>query len=524
MATIVTVHGTFANSDSDTGEKWWQHDSPFETHLKELLEADEGELKFEPFHWSGLNSETSRRSAGHHLFTKMKALDADGEPYSVIGHSHGGSVIATSLMESAKHKNPLSNLKQWLTIGTPFITTKKERLLFSRLGLWGKSAYVALLTTALMWLLTTDFDKLTAKALSDKTTLIGVIFFFLFILIPFWLFYFIMRYFNARKLHLYKPKTVAFADQGFRPRWLSLWHQNDEAVRGLSALKKMKLDVFHKDFAINPIALLSVFILPLLVIQLINSQSAMQSLHRTAVDSLGFRSGLAYVDDKVGNEIRLKGNGNSIRANVTFLLDFTTYGVLRAIGSKKNDEVTRALVGLLTVPIILLFLAFAITIVINYLAKIISAFLSRKLNPLTMGQLRATALGSDTQEDNAVDAADWPMWMGKGFPPLPDPLGPDLQATSDAAVSNAVPKFRSALGSFTAAKSSQEKSDMLSEYLTWEELIHTSYFNSAQFRKLVAYALAQSDGLHASEAFRRDEDFELIASLYAQLSSQPALS
>ena len=104
MATIITVHGTFA-SGPDTGEKWWQHTSPFETHMSELLEADEGELKFEPFIWSGLNSETSRRKAGHHLFDKMKTLDGSGEPYSVIGHSHGGSVISASLMESAKRKN-----------------------------------------------------------------------------------------------------------------------------------------------------------------------------------------------------------------------------------------------------------------------------------------------------------------------------------------------------------------------------------------------------------------------------------
>ena len=84
MATIVTVHGTFA-SGPDTGEKWWQHSSRFETYLSDLLEADEGEVKFEPFIWSGLNSETSRRSAGHALYSRLSELDTEGEVCSLIG-------------------------------------------------------------------------------------------------------------------------------------------------------------------------------------------------------------------------------------------------------------------------------------------------------------------------------------------------------------------------------------------------------------------------------------------------------
>ena len=260
------------------------------------------------------------------------------------------------------------------------------------------------------------------------------------------------------------------------------------------------------------------------MIWLVNSAQTVRNVYSTATNSYGYVSNADTIEEKVGEKLRLIGDGESVAINVAFLVDLQAYGLVKLTNITQNTPGRRAALGIVTLPIILLFTALAITIIMGFLAKGVSSFLSGKLNPLTMSQIRATALGSDTLEDIAVDAADWPMWMGKGFPPLPDPLGPDLQATSDAAVSKAVPKFRSALGSFTAAKSSQEKSDMLSEYLTWEELIHTSYFNSPQFRKLMAYALAQSDGFHASEAFRCDEDFELIASLYAQLSSQATLS
>lgn len=135
-----------------------------------------------------------------------------------------------------------------------------------------------------------------------------------------------------------------------------------------------------------------------------------------------------------------------------------------------------------------------------------------------MSQIRASALGSDTLEDRAIDAADWPMWLGQGYPPLPDPVGSEIQAYSDSAISKVVPKFRDAVRSFTATTGNQERSDMLSEYLTWDELIHTSYFYNTKFCKLIAYALIQTEGFRATEAFRNDPDFEAVADWYSDLT------
>ena len=255
---------------------------------------------------------------------------------------------------------------------------------------------------------------------------------------------------------------------------------------------------------------------------LVNSSGTMNQLYQAATQNYGFKSTFTNIDELISDQKKLIRDGHSMRSNITFLMEAVSYGALRITGVK-DSGVARELMSIVALPLLLLLTSLAITFAMSGLANGVSAFLSGKLNPLTMSQVRATALGSDTQEDIAVDAAEWPMWMGKGFPPLPEPLGPALQATSDAAVSKVVPKFRNALGSFAAAKSSQEKSDMLSEYLTWDELIHTSYFHNPQFLKLVAYTISQTDGFHASKAFREDQDFKLVAGLYEQLSNQTEL-
>jgi triacylglycerol esterase/lipase EstA (alpha/beta hydrolase family) len=124
MATIVTVHGTFA-SGPEEGEKWWQKGSEFTRHIGTLVEADGGTLAVQPHVWDGLNSERSRRNAGEALYHRLSTLDRNGEPVCVIGHSHGGSVIAAALMQSARRRDPLPRLGMWITVGTPFIRTER---------------------------------------------------------------------------------------------------------------------------------------------------------------------------------------------------------------------------------------------------------------------------------------------------------------------------------------------------------------------------------------------------------------
>ena len=129
MATIITVHGTFAHLGGVPSEEaapgaeaqWWQRGSATEADIKTLVAGADGPVRMEPFVWNGDNSELERRKAGQALLRRMKALEKDSEPYCVIGHSHGGSVISSALLEAAAYKEPLNGLKQWITVGTPFV-------------------------------------------------------------------------------------------------------------------------------------------------------------------------------------------------------------------------------------------------------------------------------------------------------------------------------------------------------------------------------------------------------------------
>ena len=134
MTTIVTVHGTFANHDDEHGELWWQKSSPFHKEIIKRLHADPHDLEWIPFHWSGKNSEMDRRKGGEELFEFLvENLETNGRPYSLVGHSHGGSVIAEALRVSALKNRELKNLRSWITVATPFLKFKKKRNLFRRL-------------------------------------------------------------------------------------------------------------------------------------------------------------------------------------------------------------------------------------------------------------------------------------------------------------------------------------------------------------------------------------------------------
>ncbi|MEZ5853811.1 MAG: hypothetical protein R3D67_03340 [Hyphomicrobiaceae bacterium] len=62
-----------------------------------------GKLEITPFVWSGNNSEIERRQAGKKPL-HPHALEAKGEPYCIVGHSYGGSVVSWALLESAARR------------------------------------------------------------------------------------------------------------------------------------------------------------------------------------------------------------------------------------------------------------------------------------------------------------------------------------------------------------------------------------------------------------------------------------
>ena len=118
----VLVHGTFAGDNADQGNRWWQHESEPAKNLQQRFPSAVRVARgSEVFHWSGKNGERARNKAGTELLNHLQALEKSGQPYHLIGHSHGGSVIWNALRRATFLKRPLQGLRSWTTVGTPFL-------------------------------------------------------------------------------------------------------------------------------------------------------------------------------------------------------------------------------------------------------------------------------------------------------------------------------------------------------------------------------------------------------------------
>jgi len=189
----------------------------------------------------------------------------------------------------------------------------------------------------------------------------------------------------------------------------------------------------------------------------------------------------------------------------------------------------RLLIGsaqtLVMLPLSIFVLSLVLMFFVKALAIDLSRLLSRISNSLTWSQIRKSAYGDDATGDRSLDAQYSPMWMSKTSPPLPDSLGNEILSFSNQEAAKSLPKFRDAINQLAFSESEGSKSDVISEYLTWNELIHTAYVSLPRFRKLAAFAIAQSGGFRATNQFKNDPDYELVAKWYEEMraNEEPAV-
>jgi hypothetical protein len=211
---------------------------------------------------------------------------------------------------------------------------------------------------------------------------------------------------------------------------------------------------------------------------------------------------------------------------VAYLIAVPPLALLRKLGitSPHENDWVDALIMLAFVMLIVIIAALALTYLVIALAWYVSAALSVVLNRLTWKQIRRVGFGNDTLGEVAINANSISPWMGSNWLPLPDQLSEEISALSNNAASVAVSKFRSLITQLALSQEKEMKSFFFSEYLTWDELIHTSYFSVPHFRMLVAYAIANSEGFRPSAAFKNDPDYNLVAGWYEEIKpkAEPA--
>jgi hypothetical protein len=285
VATVITVHGTYAHIVGPPGSTapaelpWWQPGSVCEQHLRGLLDAKDGNLNFTAFEWSGENSESARRKAGSELLAMLQTLEAKNETYCLVAHSHGGSVIASALVESVARKVSLNGLKKWITVGTPFVALKKERFLFARLTLPRKIVLVASMMLLFMFLFYIGGQILDGTMFGRRETQwLRLLISGTMMGLPFIVFYGVLKYFDYKSYILYRPGILKEAEKRFAGRWLALNHDDDEAVQGLKLLPSVQMNFFDPGFAVPFVTLAAIFILPLAYLLIVSSPPAMVAI------------------------------------------------------------------------------------------------------------------------------------------------------------------------------------------------------------------------------------------------------
>jgi hypothetical protein len=504
MSTIIMVHGTFATGPQ-TGDKWWQETSAFENDLRKFVKSDGGELKFARIIWSGDNTESARRAAAKDIFATIQSCQRNNEPCCIIGHSHGGSAITSALMLAAHRKEELPCLKSWITVASPFIKLRKSRWLFARVSQWGQAAYVVLVTFAVLACLASWASFSGGQVIIAFITLA---------VLPFVLFYASVYLVNARKFVHYSRKGIARFDEYFGARWLGLWHKDDEAICGLRTLGATDLPIIGREFAVPVFSAVSIFLLPACLLWFLSQAQLMAAVLEYHIQHLGSKK-----LERIAAGGKLIGDGADWGVN--FNLIITTLWEVAKSFMPAGLEAFAVLFLLVGVPCALFLMSLLFVFVATFVARLVSGGLSGSLNSLVMQQLRQTGLGGNVRGETAVGAEPFPAWLQERFPPLPDELGREISDTSSKAASQVIEKFRSLIGALAFADAGLDGS-ALAKLLSWNELIHTTYFTVPRFRVLIAYAIAQTSGFCASDALQRHPDYACAEQWYVAITKSTA--
>ncbi len=602
MATILSVHGTWAHVDAawnpveyaEVGPEpgspealvrpWWAAGSAFEHEMKSHVTGVDGPAHVERYLWSGTNSEIERRAAGRALYDRLLTYEARREPYCVIGHSHGGSVIAEALIQAAMRRNQLPHMTSWITVGTPFIRFQPEQFFFQRLNLLGKVIWIA------SWMLFLMFAVYAAFAVAaDGAALFSS--FSRWVLaaagammcLPIIGSYVSLRYLDRQTLSRQRPRLQRKAADYFGARWRSLTHPEDEVVEGLEYLPAARFAVFERDFAVHRLTFLSVLALPLLYLSILSMPNVMvgiadglrrhvyglevdaaleKSLRQLKRDvpspgqvlpdpnlmgppaprgadrdallrdywtkrrdlearhhdvrsvdrALRFKQRFFEIDETPCPNNQLCGGGKNLRINAALLLHIVTDELSWLFGAESLEDwsgrTALTLIGpMVLVPLVSGLLAIGIMGLFWVVAKILSFALARGLNAATRREVSRSLLGNDTSGEVATGVLDRPVWLSQSPPRLPLMVARAITEHSDIQARNSIAKFRRGIGQLNASGDDRAADPLADVYFTWRELVHSSYFEVAAFRRVVVETIILSDGFRA----RPDRTPELTA-------------
>ena len=519
MTTIITVHGTNAGDPSDHGEQWWQKGSEFQERLSQLVESENGPLVFKPFHWSGGNSELERRNAARSLLKFVSRVDRQGKPFSIIGHSHGGSVTYEMLRASqlrrlrmfGRLKDKFENLASWMTIGTPFINYKKlstiQAEFYSISAYWWTGPILLFLfaSYSMMGIGVASLEEELANigAQSDRVVHIRNWLFVFFAALTIPLFFLASKRVLRDKLRLTQThgrKSIYGLRQKYEGHWTGLFHNSDEAINALRIANTAETKIAPANFGAGITALLLTI----------------------SLAALGFGWTILTPIETLERVYRIEGplsDAEVAQRLFTYLalwLRYTWEGIFFTDNNIVNTYFSVWALAFSFSAVVIIHTV--MTPVANFIARPIS----RGVNSSIAKLARSKAFGVDLTGLSHPKVSTKPTDFEKDSARLPESLEKEIDQFVAKYAEQLVQRARTAMGLVQTGMSNEQILRELSDTVTWKELIHTAYFDVDGFIKLVAMDLCESGLVKPSSAFRADPDYEKIRNWHAEMrSTQP---
>jgi hypothetical protein len=465
---LVTVHGTGAGDTTASGDRWWQLGSRFERELMSRLETSSGRIELAPFQWDeGPNSENDRREAGAKLLKQLRSHEKAGVPYHLIGHSHGGSVIYCALLQAVQRGINLPNLRQWYTVGTPFLHYQPNKRLWQRLSTAGLTFF---LSGIVAWLIVLSY--LVALYVTGWTTAFTQVVFlrnFAIVLATYGVLCIVaLQLWERRNSKGASSAEREQVETEFGSRWTGYWHAEDEAISALINVGRVTGPIVPATFL----------------------QPIVAGLQFAIILGLGLL--VAY------DTIR---NGSILE----FLVDDLYF--LAGLLSDTPQTLNAVLFGLVCSLFLLVScLILAAAWILKKILLLVGIPLSRAINKVIWRSVRDRAWGDDLTQEGVHGVGAAPPLFRRSFGPLPEAIAAPLRMHSDSNAIETLNKVRLILGMTRDQSPSSDIKTELAESLGWKELIHTSYFDVPEFVDLIAKGFAHRDIAFRATGFSSSAD------------------
>lgn len=506
---VVTIHGTGDTAEGPDGEKWFQNGSSFVRDLSGKLAAQGLNADVIPHLWSGANSARGREQGTISLTEKLRKLKSDYDAIHLVGHSHGGNVATDAAVAMGWSGDTCkTKVRSITTIGTPFLrgdvgfaewVASWLFLAFTMLTMIGMVFLLivggAMLSGALpgveerpieiyetfhRGLAQRDGEVLTAQELraraeetkasqegDDRGAGLSAIIFAVVVfvaLIP------LLRIARGGWRRVSRIRKRARADVAVR----NIWHPNDEAIAFLKRVETLPLAPFaprtlwrgsHR-MGIN-----------------IGVQFVLLVLVAAATLWIMGAAGMQTVLGWTPPDISL--SGDAYDSNTGQLIEDTSNPLQRFSGS------------ILLYAGLLLPLVFALA----YMATRIVAGLFPELalrgwyNGVVSNAVKGMAFGRDGDERIGRVSAQ-PHYFGADEHILEGDLAERMKGASEGAADALIRKYRWSLFAVDGDNAGVEA--LTTDAMTWDSLIHTTYFDHAEVAELIAAHIAAKNAACAT--------------------------